>query len=95
MPSAFWIYFAAFARRFSRPFPALRTVLAVAFVAVLAGACARAPVAPFAGADPSDPETLVPPTRYRSTVAPYTKQRPVDPGPWREQNERITPPERQ
>lgn len=95
MSSKFWIYFAAIARRRSQPFPALSTVIAVAIVAVLAGACARAPAAPFAGPDPSDPETLVPPTRYRSTVAPYTKQRPVDPAPWREQNELVTPPAKQ
>ncbi len=33
----------------------------------------------------------VPPSAYRSTLGSYTSQRPVEPTPWREQNERIAP----
>jgi hypothetical protein len=64
-------------------------LIALALALLVAG-CARAPSTPFA-ADPSDPEARVPAVSYRPTVAPYTRQRPVDPAPWREQNDRVAP----
>lgn len=39
----------------------------------------------------ADPWAPVPHVRYRSTIEPYKRQRPVEPGPWREQNQRVTP----
>jgi hypothetical protein len=68
--------------------------LIVLALLVLAG-CTRAPSTPVAGADPSDPAARVPPAGYRSTVAPYQRQRPVDPAPWRDQNDRVAPPTRE
>jgi hypothetical protein len=62
---------------------------------LLATACAAPPPAPWAGADPADPSVRVKPVGYRSTVAPYTPQRPVEPAPWREQNERVAPATRE
>ena len=59
-------------------------------LALLAAACK--PVStPFAGADPSDPSVPVPATRYQSSLGAYESRRPVAPGSWREQNERVTP----
>ena len=59
-------------------------------LALLAAACK--PVStPFAGADPSDPSTPVAATRYQSSLGAYESLRPVAPGSWREQNERVTP----
>jgi len=51
---------------------------------LLTHGCSGAP--PLAGADPSDPGARAPPVGYRSTIAPYKSQRPVEPGPWGEQN---------
>ena len=61
-------------------------------LATLAG-CAPAPI--LAGPDPSDPRARVPAVGYRSTIAPYVSQRPVEPAPWREQNERVAPKPKQ
>jgi hypothetical protein len=58
-------------------------------------ACAAAPAAPLAGPDPSHPDVRVPPARYRSTIGTYLRQRPVEPGPWGEQNQRVTPQPKQ
>jgi hypothetical protein len=60
-------------------------------LAVLAAGCTRPPATPFVGNDPSDPEARVPRVGYSPTTAPYTRQRPVEPAPWREQNERVAP----
>ena len=46
----------------------------------------------WTGADPSDPGSPSQPVGYRSSTAGYVSQRPVNPGPWRQQNERVTPP---
>lgn len=58
-------------------------------VALLAAACKPVSV-PVAAADPAVP---VPPTRYQSVLGPYVSQRPVEPSSWREQNERVAPPQ--
>ena len=67
-----------------------KPVLIVASLAALtAGGCAAAPPASvLAAADPGSP---VPTVRYSSVTAPYKSQRPVEPAPWRERNERIAP----
>lgn len=57
---------------------------------LLAAAC-KPLAGPLAGADPSDPAAPVPKTRYQSSLGAYERQRPIEPGPWREQNERVTP----
>lgn len=47
------------------------------------------------GPDPADPSVRVPSARYESALGGYLSRRPVEPRPWREQNERVTPrPER-
>jgi hypothetical protein len=61
-----------------------------AFALWLAG-CTDAPRAPVAGTDPSDPRARTPRVDYRSTTGSYKSQRPVDPAPWTEQNERVAP----
>lgn len=53
-------------------------------------ACTTVPP-PIAGADPADPNARVRPFGYRSTLGPYSSQRPVAPSDWREQNERVAP----
>jgi len=53
--------------------------------------CSGAPPAPLAAADPSDPTARAPPVGYRSTIGSYKSQRPVEPAPWGEQNERVAP----
>ena len=64
-------------------------LLAAAFATLMAGGCAAAP--PAAVLAPADPSTPVPAARYSSVTAPYTRQRPVEPLPWRERNERVAP----
>jgi hypothetical protein len=59
-------------------------------VLLLAG-CADAPRSPAARPDPADPGARAPRVDYRSTVGTYKSQRPVDPAPWVEQNERVAP----
>jgi len=72
----------------------LRFLLAVPIAAIVAG-CWAVPPAPVAGADPSNPSARTRSVAYRSTVAPYKSQRPVEPKPWQEQNQQVTPPARQ
>ncbi len=64
---------------------AVMTAMAVG----LAGCAAIS--APVVGPDPSDPNVPVPRVGYRSTVGPYTSQRPVSPVPWQEQNQLVAP----
>jgi hypothetical protein len=45
----------------------------------------------MASVDPADPAATVTPTRYRSTIAPYTSLRPAAPKPWRERNDAVAP----
>ena len=53
--------------------------------------CTATATSPFIGPDPSDSSVRTPAVSYRSTLGSYTSQRPVTPGPWREQNERAAP----
>ena len=64
-------------------------LIAAALAALMAGGCAAAPPAAILAA--ADPSTPVPAARYSSVTAPYTRQRPVEPLPWRERNERVAP----
>jgi hypothetical protein len=53
------------------------------------------PPSPSAGPDPSDPRAPAARSTYHSTLGSYTSQRPVEPAPWREQNQGIGPPPKQ
>lgn len=64
--------------------------IAVGLLASFVAGCA-APAQPFRTADPSDPQARVSAVGYRSTTGSYASQRPVEPTPWREQNERVAP----
>jgi hypothetical protein len=55
----------------------------------LGGCAAPPPAASLAAA--ADPRALVPAARYSSVTAPYTPQRPVEPQPWLERNQRVAP----
>ena len=63
----------------------------LAAVALLTQGCASTPPRPFQGADPSALDVRVPPAAYRSGLGNYSSQRPVEPTPWRERNERVAP----
>jgi hypothetical protein len=66
-------------------------VAAITALAALAAGCSALTASPARTPDPSDPSVLVPPARYRSAFGAYTSQRPVEPRPWREQNDRVAP----
>lgn len=63
-------------------------------VATTASACMPRS-ARLAAADPADPAARVKGVEYRSTIAPYSSQRPATPAPWRERNMDVTPKPRQ
>jgi hypothetical protein len=67
------------------------SVCAIVPALALLAACTDAPRAPVAGADPSDPGARAPRVDYRSTIGSYKSQRPVEPGPWGEQNQGVAP----
>jgi len=69
----------------------LMPLAAIGLLAPLVQACSATTASPWRGPDPSDPSVHVAPASYRSTVGSYASQRPVDPRPWREQNERVAP----
>ena len=72
----------------------VRTLIGVAILGLLTAACAATPERLHAGADPSDPEARVTPAGYRPALGGYVSQRPVEPAPWRQQNERVAPSEK-
>jgi hypothetical protein len=63
-------------------------------LAVLVSGCAGAPPAPVAGAHPADPAAPARSAAYQPVTGSYVRQRPRDPAPWRENNERVTPQEK-
>jgi hypothetical protein len=73
------------------PPPFRRELGLLAGLALLLAGCADPPRSPAAGPNPADPGARAPRVDYRSTVGAYRSQRPVDPGPWVEQNERVAP----
>jgi hypothetical protein len=89
MSVQFRIRSAAFARGRVLPLAALGVL------AALASGCSAIPASPLSGPDPSDPSVRVRPVSYRSTIAGYASQRPVEPRSWREQNERVAPAPKQ
>jgi len=80
---------AALERRSRRFLCRLAGLATASMLAALAGSCA--PRSPFVGPEPSDPSARTRPVGYRSTLAPYVSQRPVEPTSWQEQNERVAP----
>ena len=76
----------------ARPFQIrLGAIAAASALALLLAGCGDPPRLPVAGPDPADPGARTPPVGYRSTIGSYKSQRPVEPGPWSEQNERVAP----
>lgn len=71
---------------------AARAILRIlaTFGAIALTSCAP-PAPPLAGLDPSDPAAPVSGVGYRSTVGGYRSQRPAEPQPWIEQNQRVAP----
>src|SRR6266545_2656764 len=69
----------------------IRALALVPAVALLLAGCIDAPRAPVAGPDPADPGARAPRVGYRSTIGSYKSQRPVEPGPWGEQNQSVVP----
>lgn len=65
-------------------------VAAVCTVLLTIGGCAAPPPATSLTAA-ADPRVPVPAARYSSVTAPYTRQRPVEPLPWLERNQRVAP----
>lgn len=53
--------------------------------------CAAPPMAPFAGPDPSNASARVPVARYDATIGPVANLRPVEPGPWKTENDPTLP----
>lgn len=76
---------------FSVPLSRALLLLCAAVSAALLTACVSAPSASLASADPSDPHVRGPAAAYQSAFQRYSSQRPVEPSPWREQNERVAP----
>lgn len=66
----------------------------LAACALLAQGCAASPPRPIQGADASNPNARVPPAAYRPVLGAYSRQRPVEPAPWRERNDRVAPTEK-
>lgn len=69
----------------------MKMKVAFALLLTLTTAACAAPPHLFAGPDPAVPSARVPAVGYGSTVGSYASQRPVAPGGWREQNERVAP----
>lgn len=63
----------------------------LSMLCVLTAACSTAPARPSAGPDPSDPKARAPAAAYRPVLGGYVSQRPAEPAPWRELNERVAP----
>ena len=77
--------------------PAARPVAAVwvVLLCLLTAGCFSPPERPLAGPDPSNPKARAPATAYRPVLGGYVSQRPVEPAPWREQNDRVAPAQKQ
>lgn len=56
-------------------------------------ACATSAQPPHTRSNPADPDAPVSAAPYISTISGYESQRPVEPKPWLEQNQAITPEE--
>jgi hypothetical protein len=72
-----------------------RVAAMVAALGLLTAACAANPDRQAAGPDPADAQVRVPAAGYRPVLSGYVSQRPVEPAPWREQNDRVAPKPKQ
>ena len=63
----------------------------VVAMSVLLAACSVTQQRKVAALDASAADARVPATAYRPVLGGYVSQRPVEPAPWREQNERVAP----
>jgi hypothetical protein len=86
-----WRFVASGRRRDVSSGAPIASLLLPLLLALLTHGCSAAPPAPLAGADPSNPGARAPRVDYRSTLGSYKSQRPVEPAPWGEQNQRVTP----
>jgi uncharacterized lipoprotein YajG len=68
----------------------MKTALLAAAGLVLA-ACTNPPPVVQAGPDPANPTAPVASTRYAPVTAGTADYRPVEPGSWRDMNERVAP----
>lgn len=66
-------------------------ILAAGFAAFLLAGCSAGLSAIAPRPDPADPNARVSAVGYRSGLGAYRSQRPVEPRPWREQNDRVAP----
>jgi hypothetical protein len=86
-----WRLAASGRRRIASAGTLIASLLLPLVLSLLTHGCSAAPPAPLARGDPSDPRARAPRVDYRSTVGSYKSQRPVEPAPWGEQNERVAP----
>jgi hypothetical protein len=92
MSAQFWAKRAAIGTARARAFQ-FELAIGGAILAVTLAATGCTPATSrVAAADPADPSARIAGVGYRSTIAPYTSLRPATPAPWRERNERVTPP---
>lgn len=63
----------------------------LSIVAAFLQGCAAPLPSPSVGPDPSNPAAPAPRVGYRSTIAPFTSMRPVEPAAWQKQNDRVAP----
>ncbi len=89
MSFQFWPWSAAAMRRATLWRYRRSAVLTVC--ALLMQGCAATPPRPLAGDEASDPAARVPAVGYRPVLGSYSSQRPVEPLPWVERNQRVTP----
>ncbi len=77
----------AFADRVSNP--AIRSTSVLIAVALLLSACTETPLR--RDIQSSNPDAAVTAVKHNSVVRGYLSQRPVEPGPWLEQNQNVAP----
>lgn len=81
------------ARRAAAPCRHIKHPGFIAALALALGAagCSAPPTGPFGGPDPADATLPVQPLTETGVLGAYVSGRPVAPGSWREQNERVAP----
>ena len=81
------------ARRAAAPYRLIKYSGLIAAMALALGVagCGPLPNAPFGGPDPADATLPVQPLTEAGILGAYVGGRPVAPGSWRVQNERVAP----
>lgn len=67
-----------------------RLPLALCLLALI-GCTTEPPPSPYSGADPATAASQAAPVTDTDVLGNYVSRRPVSPGSWREQNERVAP----